>query len=161
MVNPVWIAELRHAASPEVQGGSGNGTEADPQLQWYEGRSRSYETATPYTTFVSLFGGYFGLGLDDTDQEKYAKITRKLAGLMPDGTSTSAPFMATVLEVPVPEEDAEHIQYLQPSQIRDKIFAATRDIFERVAQRHPLLLVFVERPDNGCGGGTEHPNLWT
>ena len=141
------IAELRHAASPEARGGSGNGTEANSQLQWsqlqwYEGRSRSYDTATPFTPFVSLFGGYFGLGLDDTDQEKYAKITRKLAGLMPDGPGASAPFMATMLEVPVPEADAEHIQYLQPPQIRDKIFAATREIVEREAQRHPLLLVF-------------------
>ena len=82
------------------------------------------------------------MGLDDTDQEKYAKITRKLAGLMPDGPGTSAPFMATMLEVAVPEEDAEHIPYLQPPQIREKIFAATREIFEREAQRHPLLLVF-------------------
>ena len=82
------------------------------------------------------------MGLDDTDQEKYAKITRKLAGLMPDGPGTSAPFMATMLEVAVPEEDAEHIPYLQPPQIWEKIFAATREIFEREAQRHPLLLVF-------------------
>ncbi len=50
--------------------------------------------------------------------------------------------MATMLDVPVPEEDAEHIQYLQPPQIREKIFAATREIVEREAQRHPLLLVF-------------------
>lgn len=136
------IAELRHWASTEVQGNSGDGTGAHSQVQWYEGRTRSYETDTPYTPFVNLFGAYFGLSLDDTDQEKYDKITRRLAELVPDGPSTSAPFMATMLEVPVTGEDAQHIQYLQPPQIREKIFAATREIIELEALRHPLLLVF-------------------
>lgn len=82
------------------------------------------------------------MSLDDTDEEKYSKISRRLGELIPEGTAASAPFMATMMEIPVPEEDAEHIQYLQPPQIREKIFAVTREIIEREAARQPLLLVF-------------------
>jgi hypothetical protein len=108
------IAEARLSALTGTENGSSNGTGDDSRLQWYEGRSRSYETANPFTPFVSLFGDYFQLSLDDTDQERYSKITRRLGELIPEGPSAAAPFMATMMEIPVPEEDREHIEYLQP-----------------------------------------------
>ena len=47
---------------------------ASTSLEWHEGRSRSYETANPYTPFVSLFSSFFGLSADESDEEKYLKI---------------------------------------------------------------------------------------
>jgi len=141
------IAELRHLSAPDApehsqDNGSGGGTGTYSSIGWFEGRSRSYETAIPYGPFINLFSTYFGLGLEDTDEEKYNKIRHRLTQVLSDAAARSAPFMATMLGVTVPDEDTEQLKYLQPPQVREKIFAAIRDLVEREAARQPLLLVF-------------------
>jgi len=141
------IAELRHPSAPGATehsqaNGSGGDTGAVSSIGWYEGRSLSYETSTPYGLFISLFSTYFGLGLADTDEEKYNKIRHCLTQVLSGAAARSAPFMATMLGVMIPDEDTEQLRYLQPPQVREKIFAAIRGLVEHEAARQPLLLVF-------------------
>ena len=126
------IAELRHSVLSDGQF----------ELGWCEGRSRSYETDTPFTPFISLFSGYFEFSPDDSDEGKYQRIGGKLSQVMPDTMARSAPFFATMLGVDIPGEDGDHLKYLQPPQIREKIFAAIKDLVEREASHRPLVLVF-------------------
>ena len=58
------IAEVRDAV------------DLDPtyQLQWFEGRSLSYETATPFAPFASILSGVFGFQPGQSDEERYALI---------------------------------------------------------------------------------------
>ena len=52
------------------------------------------------------------------------------------------PFLATLMGLKIPDEDSEFIKYLQPPQVREKIFRAVRDLLEQEARNRPLVLVF-------------------
>ncbi len=110
-------------------------------IAWYEGRSVSYEAAAPYSPFVDLLNAYFGFGPGWTDADKYDAVKAHIADLSPHRVDEIAPFIATLLGVQLPDED-ERVRYLQPPQVRGRIFEATCELFERLAERQPLVLVF-------------------
>ena len=142
------IAELRHALVAEGiltsdLSKAGERTGAGEELiAWYEGRSVSYEAAAPYSPFVDLLNGYFGFGPGWTDADKYDAVKAHIADLSPHRVDEIAPFIATLLGVQLPDEDAQRVRYLQPPQVRGRIFEATCELFERLAERQPLVLVF-------------------
>ena len=111
-------------------------------MEWHEGRSRSYETANPYTPFASLFSSFFGLSADDSDEEKYLKIRQATIASLSNEGADVVPFLGTLLGLTVPEEDSELIKYLQPPQVHEKIFSAVRRLLEQEIQIRPLVLVF-------------------
>ena len=143
------VAELRHALFSQgllLNGASGpdaatNGA-APSQISWYEGRSLSYETATPYAPFASLLGDSFGLSGNGADGDRYAAIRLRLATAVGDQTSNVAPFIASMLGEKVSGDDAERVKYLEPPQIREGVFRATAQLFETLAAAGPLVLVF-------------------
>ncbi|MEW5988481.1 MAG: adenylate/guanylate cyclase domain-containing protein, partial [Chloroflexota bacterium] len=104
-------------------------------LWWYEGRCLSYKTATPYTPFLELLPAILGWRPEANDAEKYGVI-RSTAG------ADLAPFLATLLDVPVPLEDSDQVYYLQPPQLRQRVFHATCAFMERLATKGPAVLVF-------------------
>ena len=113
-----------------------------PGPEWLEGRSRSYESTTPYGQFIDLFGAYFGLTSDDTNEGKYRKIKAELTSLPSEGASDAAPFISTMLRVTIPEEDDHLVRYLTPPQVRERIFEAARQLVETKAAERPIVLVF-------------------
>ena len=115
------IAELRHllAVDGPRKGENeapveGEATDTPPPLKSYEGRSQSYDSAIPYSPFISLFTTYFALAPDDSDEAKYHKISSRVTDVLTDGARGVTPFLATMLQVPVPEEDGQLVKYLQP-----------------------------------------------
>ena len=102
-------------------------------VAWYEGRSQSYETTTPYAPIISLLGGIFDIRTEQADTEKYGRIFTRLSNLMPDRASEVAPFIASVMGVQLAGEEAERVRYLQPPQLREKVFEAVSDLFEWLA----------------------------
>ena len=140
------IAELHHTLTDhgllEEDGPSSSGAAGSVGLGWYEGRSRSYESSTPYAPFVGLFNSFFRLDAADSDAGKYEKIILALNSMQPEGGLNAAPLIATILGVPVPEEDKHLLQYLQPPQVKEKTFQAVAQIFERSAASRPTVLVF-------------------
>ena len=111
-------------------------------LTWLEGRSLSYQVSTPYAPFVDLLTRYFDLRVDETDAARHEKIKTRVGELLPGSIGEIAPFVATLLGIPVTGEDAERVRYLEPPQLRGKIFAAMRAFVERLAGMTPLVLVF-------------------
>ena len=137
------IAELRQALVVESRAGTGssNGSE----IAWHEGRCLSYEATAPYTPFSDLLSGYFGLrdgqqGANGTDS--YETLKAAVGSLMPDRVDDVAPYLAMMLGLSPAGPDAELVRYLQPPQVRDRAFRATRELFERMAADRPLVLVF-------------------
>ena len=143
------IAELRHALASEgllrfgsAAAGQGTGEAPDVQLGWYEARCVSYEGATPYGPFVDLFGKYFGFRMEQSDSERYAAINAHVSDLLPDRVDERAPFVASMMGLKLSGEALERVTYLQPPQVRDRIFVTMSDFFSRLAQTRPLVLVF-------------------
>ena len=143
------VAELRNElvtdgllpAAEAGRGGGGNGA-TEATISWHEGRSMSYQTSTPYAPFANLFGRMFGLQEDQSDEEKFHILKTRIAMLLPEGVEEAAPFIASLLGIKLTGEGAELVKYLQPPQLRDRVFRATRGLVERLASLRPLVLVF-------------------
>ena len=142
------IAELRHALAsdgllPQVgrAAEAGDGTGGNGTLAWYEGRSLSYDSSTPYAPFTNLFNTYFGLRAEQADAEKYEDVKAAIAEILPERAAENAPFIASLLGIEVTGEDAEHVRYLQPPQVRGRVTQAVCDVIEGLAAIRPLVLV--------------------
>ena len=128
------VAELRAAPMP--------GVSAQPQLRWLEGRSLSYETNTPYAPFIDVFSSLMDVRPDQTDGEKFDRIKTAIAQLAPDRAEDIAPFVASLLEVRLTGADAERVRFLEPPQLRRRLFDAVIHLTEHMALSQPLVLAF-------------------
>ena len=93
------VAELRNNMTP----GS---------VSWYEGRSLSYETSTPYAPFIDMFGLMVGLRSNNFDAERYTKVKAKVDEVMPGKSEEIAPFLATMLGIDLEGDANERVRYL-------------------------------------------------
>ena len=110
-------------------------------LRWLEGRSLSFETSTPYAPFLNLFNSLFGLVPNDLDA-KYSKIKQRVAEIAPGQESEIAPFLAALLGIKIEGEDADKVNYLMPPDLRGRVFNAVLQLFDQLAAREPVILVF-------------------
>ncbi len=109
---------------------------------WLEGRSLSYETTTPYAPFADLLHQALELRSDATAPKQYDTIKARVAKVAPGHAADIAPFLAMLLQIPPTGEDVERVQYLEPPQVRQRVFQAVIDFIEGLAAQRPLVLVF-------------------
>ena len=143
------IAELRQSLvadgllpEPGAQSVNGSYEAATATLGWFEGRSLSYQTSTSYAPFVALFNAIFDLRTDQTDEQKYEILPTVIDEVMPDGAAATAPFVAALMGIEPTGEDADRVKYLDPPQLREKVFGAAQALLEQMASVRPLVLVF-------------------
>lgn len=127
------MAELREWATADGR---------TPAVQWFDGRSLSYETSTPYAPFVELFRNMFRLREAGTPDEQYEFVRGQAVERFPERADQIAPFIGALLELPLSGEDAERVRYLEPPQLRGRVFQAVMELVEGLASERPLLLTF-------------------
>jgi class 3 adenylate cyclase/tetratricopeptide (TPR) repeat protein len=140
------ISELRKSLVAEgvmVEAGrSPENVKTIPCIQWCEGRSLSYETTTPYSPFIDIFTSCFGLRADDSTQDKLEKVRANVGNVMPGQEEMVVPFLATLLGIELDGEDAQRVRYLQPPQVRGRIFYIVQSYVMALANKMPLVLMF-------------------
>jgi class 3 adenylate cyclase len=128
------IAELRQMPSPV--------SKTQAKLRWEEGRSLSYETTTPYAPFIDLFNNCIELTDGQSDEEKFERITTRITEVMPERVGEIAPFIASLLEITLTGEALQRVKYLEPPQLRSRVFQAVSEFLEAMASNQPVVLVF-------------------
>lgn len=113
-----------------------------PALQWYEGRSLSYETSIPYAPFIDMLGGIFAFRATDSDAERYEKVTAGIEQIMPGQSDDIAPFLATLLGIKLEDEPRERVRYLEPPFLRGRTFMSVARLVAGLASQGPLVLLF-------------------
>ena len=137
-----WLADEGHIASP-LAPLNGSAVSPDlPPIAWIEGRSLSYETSAPYAPFVDILEKWFGLRGDDSDAQKFQKITEGVAAVAPGRVDEVAPFLASLMDVRLTGEPLERVRYLEPPQLRGRVFGAVQEFVLAMASMRPLVLVF-------------------
>ncbi len=119
-----------------------NLAETDRRLTWLEGRSLSYETATPYAPFLDILSDCLGIQPDRDDEANYGQLKHTVAALFPQNADEVAPFLASLLGLAVLGIDGERLRFLEPPQLRGMTFAHVAGFFERLAGEAPLVLFF-------------------
>ncbi|MDX1615307.1 MAG: adenylate/guanylate cyclase domain-containing protein [Candidatus Promineifilaceae bacterium] len=114
--------------------------EAPVSPRWLEGRSLSYETTTPFAPFVQLLADYFALDSAAPAATQVAHLAGQIERLLPGQGQTLAPYLATLLDLPLSPEDQERVKYLEPPQLRGQIFRAIGELFEAHLAEEPLIL---------------------
>ncbi len=134
------VAEIRKWVIEESKAEDETVLRPPSSVLWLEGRSLSYETSTPYAPFVDLFARHFDM-LDIAGGDAYARVKTRVAETLADRASDIAPFLAALLGIQIAGDDAERVHYLEPPQLRAKIFGAVAQYFELLAARQPLVLM--------------------
>ena len=111
------------------------------KLQWLEGRAVSYGRSLSYLPFIEILKNCFDIGDDDGEDESWQKLESGLTGLFAERTPGMLPYLATVLALPIPLEHLDRVKYLDGPSLRRQVFLCMRQLFERLAQRQPLVLL--------------------
>jgi predicted ATPase/class 3 adenylate cyclase len=121
----------------------GEARQAHSGLRWLDGRSLSFESATPYSAFAGLLNRLVGIRPDQPDQERYSRLVSALAAdLPPARVELLAPALANLLGIALSGDALERVRYLEPAQVRARIFDAVAEWFEAMPAAGPLVLAF-------------------
>jgi class 3 adenylate cyclase/tetratricopeptide (TPR) repeat protein len=111
-------------------------------LRWLVGEALSFGRTISYWTFQVILRQDLGITEDDTDDQAWLKLERRLTDLLDDDAADILPYLGTMLGLEVPEAYAARVKYLDSEVMRLQIFRATRLYFERLAAEGPIVLVF-------------------
>jgi class 3 adenylate cyclase/tetratricopeptide (TPR) repeat protein len=119
------------------------------ELAWYEGRTLSYQSATPFAPVVDLLKSLIGLrpgasgGGSPEGAPAYAAILAAVAAGVGDaGAATIAPFIGSLLGAPLEGDAAERVRYLEGPALAGKITLAVVDLIAGLSARRPHVIVF-------------------
>lgn len=109
-------------------------------VQWLEGHTFSYDTATPYAPFIGLMSDFFNLAPGEDDQQHYQCIQDGLEHLFPGKGQETAPFFAALIGLDLRGDAAERVKFLPPPQLHGLIFAQVSALVDRLLTSGPLII---------------------
>ncbi len=122
------VAELRQVASSS-------------SLHWLEGRCLSYQTSTPYAPFLDLLQSHFLLTNAPVDPAaRYDYLRERIAEVAPAQADDLAPYVATLLGVPLTGLALDRVRYLEPPQLRARVDQVVGDYLEALTSQAPVVL---------------------
>jgi len=115
---------------------------ADGSLLWLEGRALAYGQTISYWPFLEILRTCAGIHDDDRPDASWAKLEHCITALFPDQVADILPYLATLLALEVRGTLVERVKYLDGEAMGRHVFRASRRFFERLAQQHPVVLLF-------------------
>ena len=113
----------------------------EPGILWLEGRSLSYDASTPYAPMIDMLSTYLETGRGSANGGGYAALRERIERVMGERVLETAPFIASMLGVPVDAPDADRVRFLQPPQLREGVFAAVCALLEQLAADRPVVVM--------------------
>ncbi len=111
-------------------------------VTWLEGRALSIGQNISYWPFLEIIQADAGITSDDSEDERWTKLERRVTDLFPAEAMEFLPYLATLLALDVPGQLAERVKYLDGDAMGRQIFRSARHFFARLAEERPLVLVF-------------------
>jgi len=115
-------------------------TEVGEDVRWLEGRSFSYDVATPYGQFIDVLAGCFELD-DVAPSDRYRTIQEKVSEVLGADSGPHAVYLASLLGVDVVGKDADLLEYLALPVLRERTFTAVASYLAGLAANRPTVLV--------------------
>jgi tetratricopeptide (TPR) repeat protein len=111
-------------------------------LAWLQGHTLSFGRSISYWPFLEILQQDAGIGTDDGEEERLAKLAARTGSLLEDQTPEVLPYLASMLGLPVPEELAERVSHLDSEAMGRQLYRASRLYFARLARERPVVVVF-------------------
>ena len=128
------------------------------QWLWLESRGISFGRSLSYWPFTEILKRCFAIEEDDTEDQSWSKLEQGVRALFAESTPEVVPYLATVLALRVPTEYEDRVKYLDSQGLGRQVFLSMRRLFERLAQRQPVVLLFEDWhwADRSSVGLAEH-----
>lgn len=108
---------------------------------WLEGRSLSISRAVGYWPFLEMLRIWAKLSQEDDERSAYVKLRDAVGAALGSETDSVLPYLATLLDLPVPDELVGRIRYLDAEATGRQVFRSFRLVIEAIARERPLVLV--------------------
>ena len=112
------------------------------RIAWLEGHALSFGRTISYWPLLEIIQTDAGIESDDSEGERWAKLAARVGALFGEERNEILPYLGTLLSIPVPEELAQKVRYLDGEAMGHQIYRATRLFFSRVARERPTVVVF-------------------
>jgi class 3 adenylate cyclase/tetratricopeptide (TPR) repeat protein len=132
-----------HAAATPVPTSSGpDRAAAPPQLQWLEGHAQSFGQSISFRPLQEILRAFANITQEDDDRQAWRKLESAVQALFPARTTTVLPYLALALNLEVSQPYLEKVKYLDGKALGEQITLAFHDLFQALAAKRPLVLVF-------------------
>ncbi len=113
---------------------------ADKPVTVLQGVCQAHTMATAYSLFVSLLENYLQLPAADSEARR-AILDAWLMQHLPSEASSLGLLLAHLLDMPISEEEALSLRYLEPSQLQQQVFVAVRYLLLHTASQQAVVVV--------------------
>jgi class 3 adenylate cyclase/tetratricopeptide (TPR) repeat protein len=108
---------------------------------WLEGRALSFGRRLSYWPFIEILKRCFGIADTDAEAQAWSKLEQAAHELFEARAPEIVPYVATVLALEMTGEYKQRVQYLDAQALGRQVFLSMRQLFERLIQRQPIVLV--------------------
>lgn len=111
------------------------------ELLWLQGRASPYEQRRSYLPFVEMLSDWLALGSSQGEQAHWRLLESRLQSLFLEDAEGIAPYIATLMGIPVPASHSGKVLHLEADVLGRQIFGSMRRLFSRIAAQKPVMLV--------------------
>jgi class 3 adenylate cyclase/tetratricopeptide (TPR) repeat protein len=111
------------------------------RVRWFEGRALSFGRRLSYWPFIEILKRCCGIDDHDAESLVWSKLEQAVQALFEARAPEIVPYIATVLALKMSGEYKQRVQYLDAQALRRQVFLSMRQLFERLTQRQPIVLV--------------------
>ncbi len=110
-------------------------------IRWLEGHALSFGRHLSYWPFIEILKRCFGIADTDAEAQAWSKLEQAAHALFEARAPEIVPYIATVLALEMTGEYKQRVQYLDAQALGRQVFLSMRQLFERLIQRQPIVLV--------------------
>lgn len=112
------------------------------KIRWVEGRSLTYRKSAAYWIFQDLMRSNLNMTMNDSPEAILAALSQRCKELLGERQMDTQPYLEYLLFSESETSLSPSFSYLDPSQLRQRIFLAVRDFLIAEAGENPLALIF-------------------
>ncbi len=113
-------------------------------VQWFTGRSRSYDQTWPYAVWRELVKRWFGILPDEDAEAGTERLYQRSLDLWGEEAERYYPSLATFLSLPLDDRYSERVKHLTAEALQREFFSTIQSWAEAVGRKNPTVFSFVD-----------------
>ena len=115
--------------------------DAAARILWLEGRAISFGRTLSYWPFIEILSAAFGIAESDAEAEALRKLEAGVRALFDTRAPEIVPYLAAVMSLELSGDYEQRVKFLDAQAMKRQVFLTMRQLFERLAERQPVLMV--------------------